>query len=189
MILNMSRRGTLLIIVAGLSAMLAALSATYLSSIRSRERESDRAYVDAQARILLYAACQFIVDHDGLNVAGVYPFYSWNRSVDALGGAVAAFDPAEGCPTDTWFRVAGTGPDFEVMVGVDLSRGIRGSTAGDYATDTAAIPALVQQAIGIPSLSNVPKFQRQGHRETYRVTWSGGAITTIQRQTVESGAF
>lgn len=56
------RRGTLLVIVAGLSAMLATLTLTYLASVRSRANDGTEEIMEAQARILLLSACAFICE-------------------------------------------------------------------------------------------------------------------------------
>jgi hypothetical protein len=57
-----ARSGTLLVIVAGLCAMLAALTLTYLADVRSRAYDGGEEVNAAQARILLYSACAFICE-------------------------------------------------------------------------------------------------------------------------------
>lgn len=56
----MNRRGTVLIIVAGLSALLASLALTFLVRQRSSQQETIRFEQDIQARIMLVAACNYI---------------------------------------------------------------------------------------------------------------------------------
>lgn len=55
-----ARHGTVLIIVAGISALLAALSMTFLARMRSEAQEMQTVMREAQARIMLMAACNYI---------------------------------------------------------------------------------------------------------------------------------
>ena len=55
-----SRRGTVLIIVAGMSALLASLALTFLIRNRSDAEETQSMVRDVQARIMLVAACNYI---------------------------------------------------------------------------------------------------------------------------------
>ena len=55
-----SRQGTVLIIVAGLCALMATLSIAFLAQSRSEGSESALVMQDAQARIMYYAACNYI---------------------------------------------------------------------------------------------------------------------------------
>ena len=57
---TISRRGTVLIIVAGLSALLASLALTFLVRNRSDAEETQATIRDVQARIMLVAACNYI---------------------------------------------------------------------------------------------------------------------------------
>ncbi len=54
------RRGTILIIVAGISALLASLALTFLVRNRSDAEETQATMRDVQARIMLVAACNYI---------------------------------------------------------------------------------------------------------------------------------
>jgi hypothetical protein len=58
--MNASRRGTLLIIVAAISALLAALALTFLARMRSDVEESQAIVQYAQAKIMLAAACNYV---------------------------------------------------------------------------------------------------------------------------------
>ncbi|MBA3936168.1 MAG: hypothetical protein H0X38_01815 [Planctomycetes bacterium] len=54
------RRGTVLILVAGICALLASLSLAFMITMRAAAEESRALVCDAQARIMLYAACNYI---------------------------------------------------------------------------------------------------------------------------------
>lgn len=54
------RSGTILIIVAGISALLAGVSLAFLTRMRSDSEESSLMLRDAQARLMLTAACNYI---------------------------------------------------------------------------------------------------------------------------------
>jgi hypothetical protein len=54
------RQGTILIIVAGVSALLASLALTFLVRMRSDVQDSEILMREAQAHIMLVAACQYI---------------------------------------------------------------------------------------------------------------------------------
>lgn len=54
------RRGTVLIIVSALAALLVSLSLTFLARVRADVEESDLQFQLAQARVTLVAACQYI---------------------------------------------------------------------------------------------------------------------------------
>lgn len=55
-----SRRGTILIIVAGISALLASMAVVFLTRMRSDVEESALLVQEAQARIMLSAACMYL---------------------------------------------------------------------------------------------------------------------------------
>jgi hypothetical protein len=55
-----SRRGTVLIIVSALAALLVSLSLTFLARVRSDVEEGEVQFQLAQARVTLVAACQYI---------------------------------------------------------------------------------------------------------------------------------
>jgi hypothetical protein len=59
-VLQRHRRGTVLIIVAGLCALMASLSIAFLGTMRNEGAESLLVMQDAQARIMFYAACNYI---------------------------------------------------------------------------------------------------------------------------------
>ena len=54
------RHGTVLILVAGICALMASLSIAFMITMRSAAEESRALVSDAQARIMLYAACNYI---------------------------------------------------------------------------------------------------------------------------------
>ena len=55
-----ARQGTILIIVAGISALLASISLVFLANMRSSIEESQMLATNVQARIMLYAACNYV---------------------------------------------------------------------------------------------------------------------------------
>lgn len=57
-----SRHGTILIIVAGISALLASLALTFLINARADSQESESVLRDGQARIMLVAACSYLLE-------------------------------------------------------------------------------------------------------------------------------
>lgn len=186
----MNRTGTLLIVVAGLSAMLAALGATYLSSLRTRTADNERNFVDAQARLLLYSACAFITERNGVISGGShpnerpFPFFPHDRTV--AGPLQARHD----CPSDTWFRIVATDPAvFQVTVGIGLTRGVR--TDVEAAAMSTQMPA-VTTAVGLPSAADRDELARREHLEFYQVNWSAGSpghVTTITRLATAPGTW
>lgn len=62
----MSRRGTLLIVVAGISALLMSMALVHLVSMRSDMEESNLLVQEAQARLVLIAALQYIQESSRL---------------------------------------------------------------------------------------------------------------------------
>ena len=56
------RQGTILIIVAGISALMAAMALTFLVRMRSDVEESQLIVREAQAHIMKVAACNFIME-------------------------------------------------------------------------------------------------------------------------------
>ena len=59
---NSHRNGTILIIVAGISALLAAMALTFLVRMRSDVQESSNTVREAQAHIMMVAACNFVME-------------------------------------------------------------------------------------------------------------------------------
>jgi hypothetical protein len=57
-----SRSGTILIIVAGISALMASLALTFIINARADVEEMEVTVRDAQARIMLVAACSYIME-------------------------------------------------------------------------------------------------------------------------------
>lgn len=60
--MNTSRRGTVLIIVAAISALLASLAITFLLRIRDGVQETELVVKETQARLMLHAACAYILE-------------------------------------------------------------------------------------------------------------------------------
>lgn len=194
----MNRRGALLLIVAGLSAMLAVLGTTYLSTLRSRTADNDRNFVDAQARLLLYAACAFITERQGVINAGThpeeraFPFVT----VDRAQGAAPYQRVRRDCPTDTWFRIVATGPTaFTVTVGIGLTRGVRDLTERNQISAKAplAVGVDLPQALGLPIVADLPALAATEHREFYTVSINavgpGAYVTGMTRLGVEPGVW
>jgi len=87
---SIARHGTVLIIVAGLSALMASLALAFLARMRSDVQESELLMHEAQAHIVLVAACNYVQESArlGYDVGGsaVHPeAYGW---VDIRDGAV-----------------------------------------------------------------------------------------------------
>jgi hypothetical protein len=85
-----SRRGTILIIVAGISALMASLALAFLARMRSDVQESETLMHEAQAHIVLVAACNYIQEASRIGYdkggSGVHPeAYGW---IDIRDGAV-----------------------------------------------------------------------------------------------------
>ncbi|HYE04378.1 MAG TPA: hypothetical protein VEL07_02550 [Planctomycetota bacterium] len=56
------RAGTVLIVVAGIAALLAALAIAFLASVRDGAATTEAAVRDAQARLMLHAACAYVLE-------------------------------------------------------------------------------------------------------------------------------
>jgi hypothetical protein len=85
-----NRQGTILIIVAGVSALMASLALTFLVRMRSDVQESETLMREAQAHIMLVAACQYIQEasrlgYDDSTTAYHKEAYGW---IDIRDGAV-----------------------------------------------------------------------------------------------------
>lgn len=67
-----ARAGTILIIVAGIAALLASLALAFLARQRATAEESARFTADAQARLMLVAACSYVCEASriGYDTAG-----------------------------------------------------------------------------------------------------------------------
>jgi len=76
-LLSSSRHGVILIIVAGISALLASMSLVFLSRMRSDVIESQAMIREAQARIMLSAACSYIQEASRLG----YDTFDQRRSL------------------------------------------------------------------------------------------------------------
>ncbi len=84
------RQGTILIITAGISALLASLALTFLLRMRSDVMESTFTVRDAQARIMLVAACHYIqeaarIGYDDSKTEYHKEAYGW---IDVRDGAI-----------------------------------------------------------------------------------------------------
>jgi hypothetical protein len=108
-----NRQGTILIIVAGLSALIASLSLTFLVRMRADGEESRLVIADAQARIMLVAGCNYIQEASRLGWEvgpGEREAFGWvdvrdgqmgpkTRSVTPNTGRVPAVRPEDGPPS------------------------------------------------------------------------------------------
>lgn len=197
-IMTTHRRGALLLIVAGLSAMLAVLGTTYLSTLRSRTADNDRNFIDAQARLLVYAAAAFIAERQGIISAGAhpderaFPFVTVDRAVGAAPFEAVRRDS----PPDTWFRIVVVDPTtFTVTVGIGLTRGIRDATDRDRITSKLPMTVGVDipNALGLPLVADLPTLAATEHREFYTVRINapgpGAYVTQITRLGVEPGTW
>ncbi len=83
------RSGAILIVVAGLSALLVSMTLVLLSQMRTQAEESSDVVRDAQARIMLYAGCSYILESGRLGwdrYWGPYPFDSPSPSTPQVNG-------------------------------------------------------------------------------------------------------
>ena len=122
------RDGTILIIVAGLSALIASLSLAFLVRMRADADESRQVVADAQARIMLVAGCNYIQEASRLGWEvgpGEREAFGWvdvrdglegpkTRSVDPNTGRTPAVRPEDG-PRSVNFPV-GTSARFPMWV-------------------------------------------------------------------------
>jgi hypothetical protein len=69
------QRGTILIIVAGLSALLASMSLVFLARMRSDSEETQVVMQLAQAKIMLAAACNYVQETSRLGWDANFPYY------------------------------------------------------------------------------------------------------------------
>jgi hypothetical protein len=84
-----ARAGTVLIVVAGLSALIASLSLAFLARMRSDAEESRLVVADAQARIMLIAGCNYIQEAARLGwevTPGEREAFGWVDVRDGLEG-------------------------------------------------------------------------------------------------------
>ena len=98
------RSGMLLIVIVGLAAILLSLSVTFLARMRTDARESDFVVNEAQSRIMLHAAMNYIQETSrlGWHAPDTDPEYAPGRSLEGVmregfgwtdvRGAVAKFD-------------------------------------------------------------------------------------------------
>jgi len=122
------RQGTILIIVAGMSALIASLSLTFLVRMRADADESRQVIADVQARIMLVAGCNYIQEASrmGWEVGpGERETFGWvdvrdglegpkTRSADPNTGRTPAVRPEDG-PRSVNFPV-GTSARFPMWV-------------------------------------------------------------------------
>ncbi len=196
----MHRQGTLLLIVAGLSAMLAVLGTTYLSTLRSRTADNDRNFIDAQARLLVYAAAAFIAERQGIISSGAHP----NEvafplvTVDRAVGGPPFTAVRRDSPHDTWFRIVMVDPTtFTVTVGIGLTRGLRDATDRLNITSkdpmTVGVDLVHANALGLPLTADLPTLAATEHREFYRVRINepipGAYVTEITRLGAAPGTW
>jgi hypothetical protein len=84
-----ARGGTILIVAAGLCALLASMTLVFLSQMRTQAEESWGVVRDAQARIMLYAACSYVLEAGRLGwdrYWGPYPFAATSPSTALQNG-------------------------------------------------------------------------------------------------------
>lgn len=104
-----NRSGTILIIVAGISALIASLALAFIIRNRSDANESDAFLLEAQARIMLVAACSYIQEasrigwDDKANQSAVHmETYGWIDVRDGfLGPKLFSEAPSSQTPTTT----------------------------------------------------------------------------------------
>ncbi len=92
---SVNRQGTILIIVAGVSALLAALALTFLTRMRSDVEESRIVLQYAQAKIMLAAACNYVQESSRLGWDR-WDYTTPSNSKSALKGGQLVHDEAFG---------------------------------------------------------------------------------------------
>ena len=158
------RSGTILIIVAGLSALLALLVMAFLVRVRADAEETTALQHMAQARVMLTSAILFIMETQGAAATGSYDLHVLKQpsgsvslhtvytpadgasrrslsNVDPLTSPVASASPKSIEPWSaglSWFRIKKSGNSFLVTVGAGQSGGV----------GPAAVPA---HAKGLPA--------------------------------------
>ena len=154
------RQGTILIIVAGISALLAALSVVFLTRMRSDVTETAAIVQEAQARIMLTAACMYIqessrIGYDtGANVD--HPeAYGW---IDVRDGAIGPKPSAipvsnSGNTTAINGAVFGTRNDDYFPVGSYRRCEMDVLEIPPFAISLAAAPNAIDPMVGTPFLS------------------------------------
>ena len=130
------RSGTILIIVAGISALLASLALTFLVRNQNEANESNAFVQKAQARIMLVAACSYIQESSRIgwdaknNQSSVHlETYGWIDVRDGfLGPKPFSESPASPIPTTairpTPYLLSGSGKDSREQANRTLSSGI-----------------------------------------------------------------
>jgi hypothetical protein len=102
--MHASRNGTILIIVAGISALLAGLSLAFLARMRSDVEESQALLQYAQAKIMLAAGCNYVQESSrigwdnypsGLSVDGIAIHEEAFGWIDVRNGKVGPLNRAE----------------------------------------------------------------------------------------------
>ncbi|MBA3700077.1 MAG: hypothetical protein H0W78_14605 [Planctomycetes bacterium] len=119
MLSSPARRGTILIIVAGVSALLASLALAFLARMRSDTEESQHLLQYAQAKIMLAAACNYVQESSRLG----WDRYPATPTVDGLqihDEAYGWVDVRDGTTGPKGKRVSGT-PGFSGPELADLS--------------------------------------------------------------------
>ncbi len=96
-----ARQGAILIIVAGMSALLAAMALTFLVRMRSDVEESLLSLQEAQARIMLAAGCNYIQECSRIG---------WDRYPNASGGTNAGVGTSYPAATDANDPFPGASP-------------------------------------------------------------------------------
>ena len=102
-----SRSGTILIIVAGISALMASLALTFMINARADVEEIEVTVRDAQARIMLVAACSYIMEASRIGWEPMNPPADYTKAPTPLS--------TEHAETFGWIDVrdGGLGPRIE----------------------------------------------------------------------------
>ncbi len=109
-----NRSGTILIIVAGICALLASMTLAFLARMRASAEEVQTVMRETQARIMLMAACNYIQEASRIG---------WKPTVDYAGNPIVP-TPDENTETFGWIDVRDNtlGPKFIANGGNDDSR-------------------------------------------------------------------
>lgn len=177
-----SRSGTILIIVAGIASLLASLSVVFLARMRSDLEETQVVIQEAQAHIMLVAACNWIQEasrlgyDDGTSVN--HPeAYGWIDVRDGSIGPKPTALPADGTPMPGW----GVDDDSRFPVQTHKRFEMYVQNIPPFAIRLDAAPNPIDPAVGIPYLSRPDPMPHM------KAPWTPAAPTPADFDAFERG--
>jgi hypothetical protein len=158
-----SRSGTVLIVVAGISALLAGLGLAFLARMRSDSEESQVTIRETQAHIMLVAACTYLQEASrlGYDGAGTDPYhregFGWIDIRDGRRGPKATHERSDVDPTTSGLAASpdAWGRDDDSAFPVMTYRRVPmyAEQVPPFAIRLDAAPNPIDPANGIPYLS------------------------------------